>query len=260
VVAVHGAYGTRRIDDLRGWAVRAPLLGVGLVIVAVAAVGWPASLAWESRARLIELTLAQPINVLVLIGAVIPVAIYVRLLVIGLGRPTDIVAGGLSERPTWSAPLPSRPMLGRGGLERAFERTNHAMNGLIDILWTVPSGLRANRALIAAVLVLSLAGLSVAVSAGGLGVPAAAAAIPAQNGETPTGSDTPGETEPAGSAEPSEPEPSKREPSSSPEAVPGSTAPSGTTAPSASRLPAASGSSGASLPPGPPSFEPLPTF
>ena len=116
VVAVHGAYGTRRITDLRGWAVRAPLLGLGLVVVAVAGIGWPASLAWQSRADLIRLTLAEPINWLVLIGAIVPVAIYIRLLVIGLGRPSDIVGRGLSERPTWSAPLPSRPMGGSSSI------------------------------------------------------------------------------------------------------------------------------------------------
>ena len=207
VVAIHGAYGTRRIDQLRGWAMRTPLLGLALVVVAIAGIGWPGFLAWEARADLIGLTLGWPIGSLVVLGAVTPIAIYARLLFVGLGRPTDFVTRGASERPSWPAPVPSRPMVGRSGTERAFERTSHAINGLIDVLWTVPSGVRANRSLIAGILVASLAGLSFVVSSGGLGVPVAAAAIPAQNGES-IGSEPPAESEsPTDSAPPAESEP-----------------------------------------------------
>jgi hypothetical protein len=193
------------------------------VVIAFAGIGWPGFVAWDARAALIGLTLPGPLAWLLILGAVAPIAIYARLLVVGLGRPTDIVTRGQGERPTWPAPMPTRPMQGRGGMERAFERTNHAIGGGLDLLWTVPAGVRANRSLIAGVLVVSLAVLSFTVSAGGLGVSAAAAAAPVQGGELPTGSEPPIGSEPPGSA------------------------PAATSSPGA-------GSSGG------PSFEPLPTF
>ena len=258
VVALHGAYGTRRIDSLRGWALRSPLLGLALVVIAVAGIGWPGLLAWNARASLIGFSLAGPIGWLVFVGAVAPVAIYARLLVFGVGRPTEIVASGHSERPTWPAPMPSRPMRGRGGTERAFERTSHAINGSVDVLWTVPAGVRANRSLIAGVLVLGLAGLSFAVSAGGLGVPAAAAALPAGNPE-PIGSEPPSESEaPSGSEAPSES--GSQGGSEPPIGTAPPVAPSGSLIPSAP--PASPGRSSRGSPPSgaSPSFQPLPTF
>jgi NADH:ubiquinone oxidoreductase subunit 2 (subunit N) len=248
VVAIHGAYGTRRIGEIGGWAARTPLLGLALVVIAIAGIGWPGLLAWDARATLIGLALAGPVGWLVVLGAVAPVAIYARLLAIGLRRPTQIVARGRNERPTWPASVPSRPIVGRGGMERAFERTSHAINGLIDVLWTVPAGLRANRSLIAGLLVLSLAGLSFVVSAGGLGVPAAAAAIPVQAVEPPGESEPPEESvspsdaeSPAGSGQPFE-----------------TTSPSEPAEPSP---PFGSGVPSGSPPPGgAPSFQPLPTF
>ena len=260
VVAVHGAYGTRRIGEIRGWALRTPLLGVGLVIIAAAGIGWPGLLAWDARATLVNLTLPGPIGWLVVLGAVAPIAIYVRLLVIGVGRPTDLVTRGNSEQPTWPTPMPSRPMHGRGGLERAFERINRPIGGGLDVLWTVPAGVRANRSLIAGVFVLSLAGLAFTVSAGGLGVSAAAAAVPAQGGEQPTGSEGPlGSEPPSGSESPS----GSEIPIESPSPVQPAESPAGS-APSSGSGPAGSAPAVTSSPrarqSGAPSFEPLPTF
>ncbi|HLQ48192.1 MAG TPA: hypothetical protein VK233_04410, partial [Candidatus Dormibacteraeota bacterium] len=269
VVAIHGAYGTRRIDELRGWALRTPLLGLALVVIAVAGIGWPGLLAWDARAALVGLTLPGPIGWLVILGAVAPITIYARLLVIGLGKPTEIVAGGHSERPTWPAPMPSRPMRGQGRSERALERTTHALSGVLDFSWTLPAGVRANRSLIAGVLVLGLAGLSFAVSAGGLGVSAAAAAVPAQGGEPPTGSEAPIGSEPpvgsespgasvpaTGSEQPAGSEPLSPSPSPSPSQSSGSPSPTPPLSGSTHAVPSsppASESAG-------PSFEPVPTF
>jgi NADH:ubiquinone oxidoreductase subunit 2 (subunit N) len=262
VVAVHGAYGTRRIGELRGWALRTPLLGLALVVIAVAGIGWPGLLAWDARAALVGLTLPGPFGWLVNLGAVAPITFYARLLVIGLGRPTEIVAGGHSERPTWPAPMPSRPMRGQGRSERALERTTHALSGVVELSWAMPAGVRANRSLIAGVLVLGLAGLSFAVSAGGLGVSAAAAAVPAQGGEPPTGSEAPiGSEPPEGSESPevSEPatesEPPIESPSPSPRQAAGSPSP---TPPVSGSTPALPSGSPASESAGP-SIEPVPT-
>jgi NADH:ubiquinone oxidoreductase subunit 2 (subunit N) len=256
VVGLHGAFGTRRIDQLRGWALRTPVLGVALAIVAVAGIGWPGFMAWDARADLIGLTLDGPLGWIVLVGAIAPVAIYARLLVIGLGKPSDVVSSGQSERPSWPAPLPSRPMLGRGRTERAFERAGHAISGLLDITWTVPAGLRANRSLIAGVLVLGLAGLSFVVASGGFGLAAAAAAPPAQY-EGPVGSEPPSESQ----------EPEASEPALETEPALESEPPAGSEPPlDSGSAPPASPDGGSSPveplepPGGSPSFQPLPTF
>jgi NADH:ubiquinone oxidoreductase subunit 2 (subunit N) len=240
-VAVRSAFGTRRIDDLRGWALRAPILAVAFVAIVVASIGLPGLAVWEARVGLIDVTIGGPIAVLVTIGALGPLAIYARLAAVGIGKPGEAVARGLSERPTWpNAASSSRPGIGRTDTGRGTGRAGQAMSGGVDILSTVPAGLRANRALIAAVLVVVLAGISLAVSVGGFGVPAAARAVP---GLVPS----PAESEPPGAeSEPpaeSSPPASESEPPASPGASSSSPGASGV-APSASPEP---------------SFQPLPS-
>jgi hypothetical protein len=86
-------------------------------------------------------------------------------------------------------------MVGRGGAERALERIAHAFGGLLDILWSLPAAARLNRAPIASIAVLALAGLAFTVGNGGLGVPQAARAVPLidapGSGGEPTASPTP---------------------------------------------------------------------
>jgi hypothetical protein len=108
-------------------------------------------------------------------------------------------------------------MVGRGSFERAFERIEHVGGGLLDVLWTVPSAARWNRMPVASVVVLVLAGLAGVVAGGGLGVPAAARAIPATvqsgpgapglNGELPSASGSP-----VASVGPGDQEPATNEP------------------------------------------------
>jgi formate hydrogenlyase subunit 3/multisubunit Na+/H+ antiporter MnhD subunit len=233
-VAMRGAFGTRRIGELRGWLVRAPLLAIALGLIVVAAVGWPGLAAWQARATLIDLTLGGVLVIAVMIGALAQVAVYARLFWVGFGRPSDAVAHGTSERPRWPVPLPSRPMVGQSGMERGFERTNHFLSALLDVIWVVPAALRANRVLIAGLLVLSLSGLALGVAAGGFGVPEAAAAVPGQV-SGPTGSEPPAEeTEPPASVRPTESVPP-------PTAQPGASgSPSSSGSPSASVSPEAS--------------------
>jgi formate hydrogenlyase subunit 3/multisubunit Na+/H+ antiporter MnhD subunit len=232
-VAVRGTFGTRRIPDLKGWAFRAPVLAIAFLAIVAASIGWPGLVAWEARATLIDLALDPPLAIVVLVGAIAPLAVYVRLAMLGVGRRTPAVDGAPSERPTWPAAIPSRPMLGRGGLERGFERTGHLIAAVLDVLWTVPAAVRANRTPIAAAIVLALAGLSFAVASGGLGVPEAARALPPQVGE-------PGPSQPGAGESPAASEP----PASSDRPPPGSE------------------SAPASEPPSPsssePSFQPIP--
>ena len=197
-VAVRGAFGTRRIADLHGWVLRAPTLAVAFGLIVIAAVSWPGLVAWESRAALIELTLDGPFVVLVTIGTLMQIAVFGRLLYVGLSRPSQAVAGSLSERPLWPGSIPARPMIGRSGTERALERTSHALRASLDIAWVVPAALRENRTLIAAILVLMLSALSLGVASGGLGVPEAAREVPGQEpGPGPVESEPPPSEAPA---------------------------------------------------------------
>jgi hydrogenase-4 component B len=179
-VAVRGAFRTRRISELGGWAVRAPLLAVTLGVIALAAVGWPGLVAWEARASLVDLTIAGPIGLVVMLSGVAQLAIYGRLLVVGLSRPSDAVRAGLGERPTWPQAVVRREIVGLSRAERAFERGGHAIGGALDVLWSIPAAFGANQALLAGALALAVAGLGFTVAAGGLGVVEAARAVPGQ--------------------------------------------------------------------------------
>jgi NADH:ubiquinone oxidoreductase subunit 2 (subunit N) len=227
-VSVRAGYGTRRTSELRGWALRAPLLGLSLVLIAAAAVGWPGFVAWEARAKLVQLTIAGPIGVIVVASGLAQVAIYARLLVLGLSRPSEAVRASSGERPTWPAPMPSREVVGRSRTERVFERTGHALNGALDVIWLLPAAVRSNLGLLAGALALALAGLAFTVASGGLGVVEAATAVPAG----PTG---PGPIEGPGPLPPSSEEPLPSEPLEIESAPPSEASPSG--APSSAPLP-----------------------
>lgn len=208
-VAVRAAFGTRRVDRLGGWIARAPLLAVALAIIAVASIGWPGLAGWDARATLISETIGWPLGLLVGIGAIAPLAVYGRLVYVGIGRPSSEVAQGEDERPR----LPSstaRPASARlSPLERTLARGGRRATTVIDQMAAVPVVLQANRTPIAALVVFVLAGLSFIVAAGGLGVRAAAAAAPGpqfgpSESAQPTASGVPA-IEPSAPTEASEP-------------------------------------------------------
>jgi len=154
------------------------VLGVALVAIAAASVAWPGTPAWDARAAIAGLALPDPIAALVTAAPVAGLAIYGRLLGIGL-RPADrAVRDGRSERLGWPVPLPRRPTVGSGTFERGVERTSHAIAGGLDLLWTIPPAIRLNRTPIASGAVLVLAILGVVVAGGGLDVARAARALP----------------------------------------------------------------------------------
>ncbi|HEY7131889.1 MAG TPA: proton-conducting transporter membrane subunit [Candidatus Limnocylindrales bacterium] len=237
VVAIHGGFGTRRLPELSGWARRAPGLGVALAAIAIATIGWPGLAAWEARATIGTLALPSLLAGLVTIAPVASLAIYGRILAVGLEPVGQTVKVGRGERPSWPTPMPSRPMVGLTGVERTFEKAGHAAGGALDLAWTVPAGIRRNRMGLASIAVLVLGVLAVAVAAGGLGVPAAARAVPAI-------------VEP-GPGQPTEPSEPAGSPSASDEASPApSDGGSGEASPAAGS-PGASGSPEASGPLGP---------
>jgi len=228
VVALHGGFGTRRLPSLAGWARRAPALGIALIAIAAASVGWPGLALWETRSSIATLSLPVPVAVLVTVAPLLGLAIYGRILATGLEQPGAIVRDGRGERPGWPVPWPSRPMVGLGGTERAFERAAHAGSATLDVLWTLPAAARRNRQPIASVAVVVLAALATSVAAGGLGVPAAARAVPIVepgSGQQPSASPSQGQAGGAGAPFASgEPEVSF-EPIEGPSGAPASSAP-----------------------------------
>jgi formate hydrogenlyase subunit 3/multisubunit Na+/H+ antiporter MnhD subunit len=90
--ATRGRFGVRRLPDLRGWARRSPLLGVGLLIVLVGAIGIPGTAANAARARLISLASDPPFEAILLAAVVLPIAVIGRLLAVGWQSPSQAVA------------------------------------------------------------------------------------------------------------------------------------------------------------------------
>ena len=209
VVAIDGGFRTRRIPELAGWARRAPLLGVGLCVIAVATVGWPGIAVWDSRAAIARLALGNVLGLIVTAAPIAGLLIYGRILLVGLGPASPAVRDGRGERPGWPAVPPRRPVAGRGRFERGVERIEQVGGGALDVIWTLPAAARWNRMPVASVVVLVLAGLAGVVAGGGLGVPAAARAVPAvvEPGPGEPGSEPGSSVAPGGSAPPIDQEP-----------------------------------------------------
>lgn len=220
-VAVHGAFGTRRLPELDGWARRAPVLALGLVVVAAASIGWPGFVAWEARATIAGLALPGPVAGILAAAPLGLLAVYGRMLMVGTRVPGPMVRAGRGDRPRRPVALGAvhprsgdsgalgaagagdavaadeLPIALRGPLVRA-SRTTVADAGVrlrAGAALVLPAG-RENRVPLASIAVLALAGLAFAVSGGGLGVPEAARAVPAfgQPGpvDAPDGPDGPG--------------------------------------------------------------------
>jgi formate hydrogenlyase subunit 3/multisubunit Na+/H+ antiporter MnhD subunit len=100
-LAVNGD--TRRVSELGGWLRRAPILGIALGLAVAgsygwpayvaggspgdAVSGWPASLAFETRRIIVDQAIVGPLSTVVLVGAFASALAFVRLLVIGVRRP-----------------------------------------------------------------------------------------------------------------------------------------------------------------------------
>lgn len=151
-------FGTGRMDGLRGWAIRSPVLAVVFGLVVVASIGLPGLAAFEARADLVDLAVGGSLGAIVLAATLGPLAYYGRLLVVGLTRPrsgqtTGEAAGGVG-RPSFT-PLDLTDL--RGWLVKTWA---------------------TNRLTGAAGGALLLSVLAVAVSVGAFGGPEAAAGLP----------------------------------------------------------------------------------
>jgi multicomponent Na+:H+ antiporter subunit D len=142
---------TARLPELDGWAWRSPLLAAALVGIVVATLGAPGLLAWSVRAELVQGATSGPLQVVLLLAGLASLVYYARIALVGLARPSLLVAAAPTDRPVGGA---------RSG--RGFA--------------SIQAGWRTNRAPIGAGLVLVLALLSLVVALGGLGGPEAARA------------------------------------------------------------------------------------
>jgi len=180
--ATRATFGTGRVAELRGWALRAPILGVVLGLVVVASIGLPGLAAAEARGQLISLVLEGPVAAIVMLGTLSPLLYYGRLFAVGIDR-----TGGI-ERVGW------RP---------AFDRID-----LTHVRVSLGRAWADNRNVTATAGAAVLAILALFVSAGAFGGPQAAAGLPPVVGES-VESFGPGESEaPAASDAPTvEPSP-----------------------------------------------------
>jgi NADH-quinone oxidoreductase subunit L len=164
-VALEGAYGTRRIPDLAGWARRSPGLAMGAVGLAVAIVGIPGMTVWTARSELVDVSangLVAVVGRLLLVAPLVPLG---RLLVVGLRPIGPVVAAGASERPLAAPSWMAR--------DRARRPTARMLAG------GAVASVDTNRAPLATVAVLCLVVLALVLGLGGLGLPVAAGGGPA---------------------------------------------------------------------------------
>lgn len=167
-IAFRAAFGTGRISEARGWLRRAPALGVSLAGIAVASVGWPGLLVWDSRFAALEAATAGPGLLVASVAALgTPVALA-RVLGAGLGRPEPRVGSAPGELVRLPAGLrtAARAMRAPGGRRRA---------AIGAALREARPLLEMNRTPLRALVVVLLAGLALLAAGGGFGIGDAAA-------------------------------------------------------------------------------------
>jgi formate hydrogenlyase subunit 3/multisubunit Na+/H+ antiporter MnhD subunit len=95
---VESRFGSRKLPDLRGWIRRSPILGAALLVATVASFGVPGWAAYEARVSLARLSGGPPLDAVLLGLGFLTLPAYLRLLGVGLGRPTSRVDRAVPER------------------------------------------------------------------------------------------------------------------------------------------------------------------
>lgn len=121
-VALHGAFGTGRLDGLRGWLRRSPPLGLALLAIVVASLGWPGLTVFEARQTVLRSALQEPARTIGLLASLAALLYYGRLAAIGLRAPSTFVAAGADWRPR----LPARQAELGGSASRAADDAGDA--------------------------------------------------------------------------------------------------------------------------------------
>jgi len=180
-IAFRAAFGTGRLRDTAGWMRRAPALGVALAAILVAVVGWPGLLAWEARLAILRSATGGPVLLLAYAGSLGTGVAICRLLVVGLGRPSPIVAGAVGELPRLPA-QPAGAASGPAAPATAPARVRAAsLPGRVRVLAASAGrdarpALELNRVPLRAFVVILLAGLALLTAVGAFGIDAAARA------------------------------------------------------------------------------------
>jgi formate hydrogenlyase subunit 3/multisubunit Na+/H+ antiporter MnhD subunit len=153
IAASRWMFGTDRLSELRGWARRAPLLGLAVVLILIGSVGIPGMALFDARRQLATAAVGDPLAIAVVVVALSPLLALGRLLVAGVGRASPAVASASDERVGRS--------LGRGG--------GWSRGGVLGSVRAAAAVLRANEGLGVGLVALLLAVLGLAFAALGVG-------------------------------------------------------------------------------------------
>jgi NADH-quinone oxidoreductase subunit N len=205
--AMSWSFRTSNLGRLRGWLRRSPILGLALVVIVLATLGWPGSDVYEARAALVRLGLPEPLRFAGLAAMLLSIVYYLRLLGTGLLPASDEVREAAGERPRWAHAV-GAPEAGAAGeraagqgaagerdLDRPAARRRHEQRPGRSLTRT----LRLNGPLGTSALVLATAILAAGVAFGGFGAAAATAtgialdevAVPLLPGDLNGGGDVP---------------------------------------------------------------------
>jgi hypothetical protein len=102
VAAASRNFRTTNLGHLRGWLRRTPILGVALVAIVIATLGWPGSPVYEARASLIRLGLPSGFGFVGAAAMLLSIIYYGRLLFVGLMSPGHMVRAAHGELPRWT--------------------------------------------------------------------------------------------------------------------------------------------------------------
>ncbi len=142
-IALRVRFGSRRIPELGGWARRAPLLAVSLLLIVIATIGVPGLLSWDVRSELIDLSLGSgPMGIVVLLGGVASLAYYGRIALAGVSAPSTLVVAGAERATAPGTRWADRSDRGGGG-ERRPTRTMPTRRRRRPARRPVPLGRRA---------------------------------------------------------------------------------------------------------------------
>ena len=168
VVAFRAGFGTARLSEARGWLRRAPTLGVSLIAIGAATVGWPGMLVWDARLAALQAASAGPALAVATIASLGTAVAIARILGTGFGRPLPRVAAAPGELARVPAGLraAARALRNPGGKRTATLRA--ASNEVRPLL-------EMNRTPLRALLVVILAGLALMAASGAFGIGDAAA-------------------------------------------------------------------------------------
>lgn len=207
ILAVRVSFGTRRLRDLEGWARRSPGLAAGLVIVAVATVGWPGLAAWEARGRIGELALGQPLAAIVPLASLGALVYLGRIALVGTRRMGATAWHGSDGRPAWPRETWPRETWPRGAGPRAVPGSEPEGRGAARLqaaLRAIAADARrvgeANRVSGAIAGAAALGILALAIGAGSFGIAEAAAAPPPQELASPSPAPAPSAAAPSAAA------------------------------------------------------------